>query len=230
MITSRNFPETNRVSKMPLKYATAPVFALIFLISACSSPRDLTESGAVLQTGEASWYGPGFHGQQTANGETYDQYELTAAHRTLPFDTIVEVKNQNNGKSVRVRVNDRGPYVDDRVIDLSKKAAEEIDMVDSGIAPVELILVEAGGEIRAVRGDLNRELYTIQIASFYNSSDAEATVADIGRGSRVEQADLNGDTVYRVFYGNYERKSRAERALRRLSRRGYDGFIKQVQN
>ncbi len=205
------------------------VFIISIILAGCSSPREMS-TGSTIQSGEASWYGPGFHGRQTANGETYDQYELTAAHRTLPFDTVIKVVNQENSKSVEVRINDRGPYVGNRVIDLSKKAAEEIDMVDSGVAQVELILIQAGGEIQTSRGDLNREIYTVQVASYSNSTDAESTVENIGRGAKVEQTNINGETVYRVYYGNFTRKSRAERAQRRLSRLGYDGFVKQVQN
>ena len=80
-------------------------------------------SAAGVQVGVASWYGPGFHGRRTANGEIYDQYELTAAHRTLPLGTRAMVTNLDNGRSVEVRINDRGPFVDGRVIDLSYGAA-----------------------------------------------------------------------------------------------------------
>ena len=86
--------------------------------------------------GIASWYGPGFHGRQTANGERYDMYDLTAAHRSLPFGTKVRVTNRTNGKSVVVRINDRGPYVRERVIDLSRGAAQAVNMTETGIAPV----------------------------------------------------------------------------------------------
>jgi len=89
-------------------------------------------------TGEASWYGPGFHGQTTANGETFNQEELTAAHRSLPFGTKVKVTNINNGRSVVVRINDRGPFAAGRVIDLSAAAARVIGLLSSGIAPVQL--------------------------------------------------------------------------------------------
>jgi rare lipoprotein A (peptidoglycan hydrolase) len=86
----------------------------------------------------ASWYGPGFHGRRTANGEIYDQNALTAAHKSLPFGTRVRVTNLNNGKSVVVRINDDGPHIPGRVIDLSKGAASRIGMVSSGVAPVRL--------------------------------------------------------------------------------------------
>jgi rare lipoprotein A len=88
--------------------------------------------------GKASWYGPGFQGQLTANGERFNTWAHTAAHRSLPFGTKVRVTNLRNGEAVVVRINDRGPYVGGRVIDLSKAAAQEIGMVHSGTAPVQL--------------------------------------------------------------------------------------------
>ncbi|MGH8519994.1 MAG: septal ring lytic transglycosylase RlpA family protein [Gammaproteobacteria bacterium] len=90
------------------------------------------------QVGVASWYGPGFHGKETANGERYNQNKLTAAHRTLPLGTRAKVTNLENGKSVEVRINDRGPYVSMRVIDLSRAAAGRLRMVDKGIVIVKI--------------------------------------------------------------------------------------------
>jgi rare lipoprotein A len=89
-------------------------------------------------SGVASYYGPGFHGRRTANGERFDMHAMTAAHRTLPFGTLVKVTNLSNGKSTVVRVNDRGPYVGNRVIDLSVAAAKEIGSTGSGTARVNL--------------------------------------------------------------------------------------------
>jgi rare lipoprotein A len=90
------------------------------------------------QVGEASWYGPGFHGKKTANGEVFNQNRLTAAHRTLPLGTRAEVTNLENGKSVEVRINDRGPYVGGRVIDLSRAAARRLGIVEEGTATVKI--------------------------------------------------------------------------------------------
>jgi rare lipoprotein A len=87
-------------------------------------------------TGVASWYGPGFHGRTTANGEQYNMHDMTAAHKSLKFGTRVKVTNENNGRSVVVRINDRGPYVGSRIIDLSKSAAQAIDMIGPGTASV----------------------------------------------------------------------------------------------
>ena len=99
----------------------------------------ISASGTVAgfqQRGVASYYGDGFHGNLTANGETFDMYALTCAHLTLPFDTVIRVINLDNDREVTVRVNDRGPYVGGRIIDLSTGAAEELGMLEAGIANV----------------------------------------------------------------------------------------------
>jgi rare lipoprotein A len=98
--------------------------------SSARSPQEIT--------GSASWYGGKFHGRKTANGERYNQNALTAAHKTLPFGTKVRVTNESNGKSVVVRINDRGPYVGKRVIDLSRAAANAVGMVQRGVARVKM--------------------------------------------------------------------------------------------
>ena len=100
------------------------------------------EGGSSYQSGVASWYGGNFNGRKTANGETYDMWEMTAAHKTLPFGTRVKVTNTNNGNSTIVRINDRGPFVGGRVIDLSRAAANDIGM--GGLAPVKLTILGKG--------------------------------------------------------------------------------------
>jgi rare lipoprotein A len=121
--------------------------AVVFLAAAfgCVSSRNYNVydnieiqdlDGLWKQTGIASWYGEEFHGRRTANGETYDMNAYTAAHRTLSFGTIVLVRNLENGKEVKVRINDRGPFKQGRVIDLSFAAAEKIEMLEKGIAEV----------------------------------------------------------------------------------------------
>ncbi|MDX4049848.1 septal ring lytic transglycosylase RlpA family protein [Aliarcobacter skirrowii] len=102
-------------------------------------------------TGVASWYGPDFHAKKTSNGEIYNMYAMTAAHKTFPMNTIVKVENLENGKSTVVRINDRGPFVKDRIIDLSNKAAHDIDMVKKGTAKVRLTVLGFNGRI----GDTN---------------------------------------------------------------------------
>src|SRR3954466_4105063 len=95
-----------------------------------------------VETGTASWYGPGFHGRYTANGEVYDQHDHTAAHRTLQMPAVLRVTNLDNGQSTVVRVNDRGPYARSRVLDLSRAAAEELAMTQSGTARVRIEQLE----------------------------------------------------------------------------------------
>ncbi|ADI15441.1 rare lipoprotein A [Truepera radiovictrix DSM 17093] len=115
-----------------------PLLLLALCLTACAPALSRVPNAA---EGIASWYGPGFEGRLTANGEVFDSSLLTAAHQTLPFDTLVRVTNLNNGLAVVVRINDRGPFVGGRIIDLSRAAAERIDMIGSGTAPVRLELL-----------------------------------------------------------------------------------------
>lgn len=107
---------------------------LALLLSGCASSRYSLDGYSA--EGKASYYGTRHHGNKTANGERFDQNALTAAHRNLPFGTRVQVTNLKNGKTVVVRINDRGPYAKGRIIDLSRKAAEQIDMIRAGVVPV----------------------------------------------------------------------------------------------
>ena len=107
--------------------------------------------GTKLQQGIASWYGKPYHGRKTANGERYDMWAMTAAHKSLEFGTLVRVVNEKNGQSVVVRINDRGPFIRGRVIDLSRAAAGEIGLDIAGVAPVTLYLAEAGKARRSER-------------------------------------------------------------------------------
>ncbi len=99
---------------------------------------------SMVEEGVASYYAEEFNGRQTSNGETYDMNQMTAAHRTLPFNTLVRVTNTSNGKSVVVRINDRGPFKDDRIIDLSLEAAKRLELIGSGTSSVRLQVLEVG--------------------------------------------------------------------------------------
>lgn len=113
--------------------------ALVAALLAFSAPVTvLPATAATLIDGVASWYGPGFNGRKTASGEIFNTNQLTAAHKTLPFGTSVRVTNLENGRSVVVRINDRGPYVGSRVIDLSHAAAVQIGMIEDGTAKVKI--------------------------------------------------------------------------------------------
>ncbi|MGH7255221.1 MAG: septal ring lytic transglycosylase RlpA family protein, partial [Nitrospirales bacterium] len=123
------------------------------------------------ERGMASWYGPKFHGRLTANGERYDQYAFTAAHRTLPMGSVVVVTSLTNGRRVRVRINDRGPFVRGRIIDLSRSAAEHLGMLTKGVDEVEVRLEGFSGPPGAA-GYLR-----VQVASFAERENAQLLAA-----------------------------------------------------
>ncbi len=124
--------------------------------TASNQPRpvdSLVSNGQIIE-GHASWYGPGFHGRRTANGEIFNKYDLTAAHKTLPFGTVLEITNPETDKTIRVRVNDRGPFIKGRVLDLSQKAAQELgfmlkgatDVVAKVLVPADIAAATAAAE------------------------------------------------------------------------------------
>ena len=146
--------------------------ALALLATACATARPRLAPGARVEHGVASWYGPDFHGRRTANGERYDMHELTAAHRTLPFGTIVDVHDLDNDRRVRVRINDRGPFRKQRIIDLSYQAARTLEMIGEGTARVELVPVFLPAVGTAPR-------WTVQIGAFLERQRAEELVASL---------------------------------------------------
>lgn len=122
------------------------------------------------QVGISSWYGPNFHAKPTSNGEIYDMYKATAAHKTLPMNTMLKVENLENGKSTIVRVNDRGPFVGSRIIDLSNKAAREIDMVAKGTAKVKITVIGFHGKVAQTKAEKEEVAsvgkYYLQVGAF----------------------------------------------------------------
>jgi rare lipoprotein A len=148
------------------------------------------------EEGNASWYGVPFHGRRASNGEIYDMYKLTAAHRTLPFETMVRVTNLNNGKSTVVRITDRGPFVDNRVIDLSLAAAREVDSVGAGVVPVR---VEVLGGVDPAAG-----FFTVQVGAFRDRANAERLRERLNASYSpifIQQYDSPDGPFYRVCIG-----------------------------
>ena len=146
--------------------------------------------------GNASWYGVPFHGRHASNGEIYDMYKLTAAHRTLPFETMVRVTNLNNGKSTVVRITDRGPFVDNRIIDLSLAAAREVDSVGPGVVPVR---VEVLGGVDPTAG-----FFTVQVGAFRERANAERLRDRLNASYSpifIQQYDSPDGVFYRVRVG-----------------------------
>ena len=169
--------------------------------------------------GIASWYGDPFHGQRTSNGEVYDMDAMTAAHRTLPFQTVVRVHNLDNGKEVQVRVNDRGPFVKGRIVDLSRAAAREIDMVGPGTARVRLEILR----IEAVTESL-----AIQVGSFTQKSRAHALKRKLEKDYdpvTVSQFRTSRGVFHRVLAGDFPSREKARKALKRLRSKGLEGFV-----
>ena len=122
-------------------HAGFAILASIALLTGCGKAHVNASAPSLKkfsQTGVASWYGPGYEGKRTASGEVFHMSELTAAHRNLPFDTRVRVTNLSNKKQVDVRINDRGPFVQGRIIDLSREAAQRIDLIGPGTAKVKI--------------------------------------------------------------------------------------------
>lgn len=197
-------------------------------ISSKSVDYASTDNAKAIENGISSWYGPNFHGKLTANGEIYDMNGITAAHRTLPFGTILLVENLDNGKTVQVRINDRGPYAKDRIIDLSKGAAERVDMIGPGTARVRLYLLKGDLENSRIT-DIKVPTYTVQLGSYKKRSQAEKQTADI-KGSRIEEINASGGTFFRVYYGTYTDPEDARKEMQRLNDMGYAGFVKQIEN
>jgi len=176
------------------------------------------------ETGQASWYGEQHHGKRTASGEIFDMHELTAAHRTLPLGTRVLVTNTSNGDAVEVRINDRGPFAEGRILDLSYAAGRVLGAVGPGVIPVRLKVVALPDGTPAA-GD--RRL-TVQVAAFASRDRAEALRRDLSRDgfeAAVGESQVDGDTYYRVRVGTYADRRAAEDHARRLADRGYRAVI-----
>ena len=179
--------------------------------------------------GVASWYGSKFHGRRTSSGETFDMYRLTAAHRSLPLPTYVRVTNLDNGRSTVVRVNDRGPFVDDRLIDLSYAAATRLGVVARGTAPVRVRALTpgeptgAGGRSGAAAGAEGTVF--IQVGAFRHRENAEqmrarVLAADIDAVTIEAVETATGERVHRVRIGPLSSQSDRKSLLGRLERAG----------
>ncbi len=211
------------------------VMCLIFVIgSACSIPRVQVriENGNRVEYGLASWYGEDFHGRLTANGEVYDMYKPSAAHKTLPLGTKVKVTNRENGNTMVVRINDRGPFVRGRIIDLSYAAAATLGMLEDGVVPVRVETIELGDnrymkskEKAVSSGPL---IYTVQVGSFLEEGNAlhlkrvlEADYAPVFIQAWNDQSKV----YYRVRVGKYAKEEDARKLSRRLQQQNFTVFV-----
>lgn len=183
----------------------------------------LISAGGFREEGIASWYGKDFHGKTTANGEKYNMNGMTAAHKLLPFNTKVRVTNKNNGKSIIVRINDRGPFVGNRVIDLTKTGAEKLGMIGPGTAPV---LIENIGSVPGLKnGDISGKFY-VQIGAFSSKQNAQALVSRMqGRGLNARFVYGKDKSLWRVQVGPYSGLKFAEEAATSLSGEFPSNFV-----
>lgn len=185
------------------------------------------------EVGIASWYGPDFHGHKTSNGEKYNMYGITAAHKLLPMQTMLLVKNIDNGKETIVRVNDRGPFVQGRIIDLSYGAAKRISLVKSGTARVKIIALgettfskKTGKRRFKKHADLQSGEYFVQIGAFtkkYNALSLQEKFLDAGHRAVLREVLINGQTFYRtqVYVGKTLGGARKREQI--LREKGYKG-------
>lgn len=179
------------------------------------------KESANVQSGLASWYGDKFHGKTTSSREVYNMYDMTAAHRTLPFGTYVMVTNMNNGRSVMVKINDRGPFVEGRIIDLSYAAARVLDAIDSGVIPVRIeVLADLSPPISV-------QQYAVQVGSFIKKDNAQSLQKMLRKAYKnvyLTPFKTSSQTYYRVRI-KANRRSEAELIAAKLSREGYVVFI-----
>jgi rare lipoprotein A len=181
------------------------------------------------QRGVASWYGRDFHGKKTSNGEIYDMYAMTAAHKTLPLGTYVRVRNQENNRSIVVRINDRGPFVRDRVIDLSYAAASDIGIVGPGTAWVEVVALGRAASASGPAPTYTAEDYahgnfTFQVGAFLNRENAERQKRELAKrykNAHIAVYDRGDQIFYRVRVGRFTTLDEAMRQEEILIQDGY---------
>lgn len=181
-------------------------------------PPGAAVSAGYVEEGNASWYGNPFHGRRASNGEIYDMNKLTAAHRTLPFETMVRVTNLNNGKSTVVRITDRGPFVENRIIDLSRAAAEEVEAIGPGVVPVRI-------EVLSAVADVTAGFFTVQVGAFKDKGNADRLrerLMVLYPPVFIQTVDTADGTFYRVRVGKVSGEEEARAFAGQLRER--EGF------
>ena len=169
--------------------------------------------------GIASWYGPNFHAKKTSNGEVYDMYAMTAAHKTLPMNTMVKVDNLENGKSIIVRINDRGPFVTGRIIDLSNKAAHKVDMVKRGTARVKITVLGFNAKVARTAQEKQETAtvgkYYVQVGAFRRYEGAKITknkfkmILENNYGVVIKKGYFESEPINRVWISGFRSEEEA---------------------
>ncbi len=177
------------------------------------------------QKGKASWYGKKFHGRKTSNQEIFDMYKLTAAHKTLPLPSYVEVTHLGNGRSVVVRVNDRGPFVGDRIIDLSYGAAKVLGMINEGVAPVKIEVVKSPQNLQT--SPIKQGLMYIQLGAFSDNTTAYNLAKKVGSLLGIETfvtiLRTQSGLLHRVRIGPLESEHKIQNLIDKITQNGIHG-------
>ncbi|WP_105900951.1 septal ring lytic transglycosylase RlpA family protein [Vibrio gangliei] len=177
------------------------------------------------QSGYASWYGKKFHGHLTSNGEVYDMYSMSAAHKTLPIPSYVKVTNTANGKTAIVRINDRGPFHDGRIIDLSYAAAYKLGVYQHGTAPVKIDYITVSKT--KVDHAYSREEYLIQVAAVSDEEKARTLAVNLGQKYSAQYSVQKQNKMSRIMLGPWKDQSSANEVLLKLKQNGYpSAFMK----
>lgn len=205
---------------------------LIATLSACAPAKYDVQQGKTAKFFLiASWYGPDFQGRPTSSGETFDMNALTCAHKEYPFGTKLKVTNTSNGKSVECIVNDRGPFIKGRDIDLSYAAARQIDLIAPGIASVQIeILGRDSSYVRTVKVQSadKRGPFAIQVGAFSDSVNAVRLKVSLRlkyANAQIQETEVKGVTWYRVRVGNFDQFSQAMEIAEQLGQEGYPALI-----
>jgi rare lipoprotein A len=218
-----------------MKRQLSLVVVAAVLISGCANKKHVARvpaapnAGAAMprigdeEAGTASWYGHPYHGRRASSGEIYDMEQLTAAHRTLPFGTVVLVRNLDNERTVTVRINDRGPFVEGRIIDLSHAAAREIQMIGSGTAQVRL-------RVTALPGEVPGSYFAVQAGAFRGRDNAERRRQEIEkRYGPARLALRNGNPpLWRVMVGHESTEAGATALAERVKAEAGPAFVVRV--
>lgn len=180
------------------------------------------------EAGKASWYGKKFHGHRTSNGEIYDMYSMTAAHKTLPIPSYVKVTNTDNGKSTIVRVNDRGPFHDGRIIDLSYAAAHKIGVVQAGTANVRIDVITLDKPTTPLPKHKSNTLqYVIQVVSSQHIERVRTLAQNLGQNLSAPSFVESTNDTHRLLLGPFADDELTQNLLEQVKSAGYDGaFIK----
>lgn len=175
----------------------------------------LKSAHGFVEEGIASWYGPGFHGKKTASGERFNQYSISAAHKILPLGTEVRVTNLENHRSLILRINDRGPFVDDRVIDLSRGAAQRLGVIGKGTARVR---IQSLGDLPQVEdgGDVVRGTFFVQVGAFSKKENARGLIGKLISSGHKGRMILGSNNLWNVQVGPWEDSRKADDMMRVL--------------